>query len=164
MRIQCDDDLYRVDRVYLGPKGKPWPFRSTYRALGFAAGLAGIGLIVWRAIGFSQDPVVVLGLLAVSYVGAQVIDKKLTVDRPIIGELQRIWQELVAPRPDLTPKPLTTAMTANVTRWGPQAKLANRWWQQAVSTISSKSDRAVAKALGRRRGRIFTDGGWRDVR
>ncbi len=163
MRIQCDDDLYRVDRVFLGPKGKPWPFRATYRALVLTAGLLFLGVTVWRAVHLPFNTVILVAIGIGAYLGAQALDKRLTVDRPVLGEAQRIWQELTAPRPDVNPRAVTTRLTVDIPRWGPGAHPAKKRWRQGLSSVQAGSSRLLSTATGKPRGRVFIEGSWRDV-
>lgn len=156
MRVQCDDELYRLDRVFLGPKEKPWPFRATYRALVFWGFLSLIWLLAWRMIGLPLHVLVLLVLTTLAYPTALWIDKKLTADRPISSELGRIGQELLAPRPDLTPGETRRLHRLKVQRWAAGAAPDTRCLARA---------RAWFGSVGRRGGgRVYKDGEWSRVR
>lgn len=160
MRVQCDDELYRVDRVFLGPMGKPWPFRATYRAYVFWGLLTVSALLLWRMIGLPWHILVPLVLATLGYPTANWIDKKLTADRPIWSELERIVQELVAPRPDLNPADLSRVHKLRVQRWKAGAAPDNRWPARLWAWLGS-----VASRVGRRGGgRVYKDGEWSNVR
>ncbi|MCL2470380.1 MAG: hypothetical protein FWF25_01370 [Propionibacteriaceae bacterium] len=163
MIIQCDDDLYRVDRVFLGPPGKPWPFRMAYRGYGFWAGLLVVGVILWRLARLPWNVVVFVAILVAAWFGAQWLDKHLTADRPISAEISRIFQELTAPRPDLALEASATTAHVGVERWRAGAAPPKRWWQRAATAITAGPSRAASKALGKNRGRIFVNGAWQDV-
>lgn len=164
MTVQCDDDLYRVDRVYLGPKGKPWPFRMTYRGYVLWALLVIVGVVIWRTFHLPWGVLPLLCVAAAAFFGAQWLDKHLTADRPLGSEVSRIWQELTAPRPDLTPGPQTVALSVSVERWRPSAAPAPRHLAQAATAIMHTSSHVAAKVTGTNRGRVFVNGGWQDVR
>jgi hypothetical protein len=159
MRVQCDDDLYRVDRVYLGPRGKPWPLRATYRGWVMAGIIMLAVLIVWRMIGLPTPWMVLLGVAAGSYWLGQRLDRWFTADRPILSELGRVFQELAAPRPDLHPEPVTWRHEIEVTRWGPGAPPRPRWWKRLAAKI-----RALRDKTRRHQGRVYEQGGWRSVK
>lgn len=156
MRIQCDDELYRVDRVFLGPKQKPWPFRATYRGLVFWALLTLIWLLAWRMIGLPWHLLLPLVVAALAYPAAVWIDKKLTPDRPIWSELERIGQELLAPRPDLKPSETKRVHKLKVQRWKAGAAPDMRWLSRLRGWFGS-----VRRHGG---GRVYKDGEWSRVR
>lgn len=153
MRVQCDDELYRVDRVFLGPKGKPWPFRATYRAYIFWGFLAVGLLVLWRMTGLPWHPLVVLLIPTVTYPVALWIDKKLTADRPVTAEIERIWQELAAPRPALHPEEFTRRHALKVERWRSDAPPERKWWRRIGTPRAT-----------RRGGRVYRNGSWVNVR
>ena len=152
MRIQCDDELFRVDRVFLGPKGKPWPLRATYRAYVLWGFLAVGSLVLWRMIGLPWHMLVLAAIPIVTYPLATWIDKKLNADRPFLSELWRAWQELVAPRPALHPEPFTRVHGLKAERWKADAPPARRWWSRAKSPTAGRG------------GRVYRDGEWTRVR
>lgn len=156
MRVQCDDELYRVDRVFLGPKGKPWPFRATYRAYVFWGLLTLAWLLIWRLIGLPWHVLVPLVLATLGYPTAIWIDTKLTADRPIWSELERIVQELLAPRPDLKPTSTTQIQKLKVQRWPVGTAPADRWPVRLRTWL-----RSVRRRGG---GRVYKDGEWSNVR
>jgi hypothetical protein len=162
--VQCDDDLYRVDRVFLGPKGKPWPFRATYRAYGFWAGLTLVGVVLWRVVHLPWSIVVLIGIVIAGFFGAQGVDKHLTYDRPIVAEIIRVVQELAAPRPDLHPAPVSVSSQITVDRWRAGAVPPRRWWVRAAASVVHGFGRTMLKVLGRSRGRVYANGRWNDVR
>jgi hypothetical protein len=164
MIVQCDDDLYRVDRVFLGPKGKPWPFRLTYRGWVVCATLAIVIVIVWRMIHLPWHPVMLIGAVVVAFLGAQWLDVHLTVDRPPLAEIERLGQELAAPRPDLNPKPVAISGSIEVPRWKAGAVPDVRWYARLLPGLTHALSRASSSITGHKKGRIYVDGGWQDVK
>ena len=102
MRVRTDDELYRVDRTYLGPKGRRLPWRATYRAYGVWL----MAVLAFGAATFKLGaPISLLSVIAVLYVSALVtiwIMKRLDQDRPLVTLPVIMWHELTAPRPPLS--------------------------------------------------------------
>lgn len=97
MLIRPDDDVYRVDAVWLGPQGMTLPWTARYTAYGiwlffFVSILLIEGLLPMRV---SVPPVweVVLSVLA-TYALTGVIDH----ERPVRSVWQLLRTELTAPR------------------------------------------------------------------
>ena len=101
MRLRPDDDVYRVDAVWLGPRGLTLPWSARYSAYGIWLVLF-VGVLVVEAIlpmGVSVPPVweLVLSILA-TYALTGVVDH----DRPLISVVHLVMAEARAPR---GPKP-----------------------------------------------------------
>lgn len=98
MRIRPDDDVYRVDAVWLGPRGFTLPWVARYSAYGIWLTLFVAVLLIEAALpmGVSVPPVweLVLTILA-TYALTGVIDD----DRPLTSLAQLLRSELTAPRP-----------------------------------------------------------------
>ena len=97
MVIRPDDEVYRVDAVWLGPQGLTLPWSARYSAYGIWVVLF-IGVLLVEAvlpIPVSIPPVweLVLTILA-TYALTGVIDH----DRPLITVWQLLRNELRAPR------------------------------------------------------------------
>jgi len=163
MIVQCDDDLYRVDRVFLGPKGKPWPFRLTYRGWGLCGGLTVVIIVVWRLLHLPWHAVFLVAAVIVAFLAAQWLDHRLIVDRPMVAEVERLAQELTAPRPDLDSRPVVVSASIVVPRWKQGAVPDARWWRRLVPGIASAGSKVYSLVTGRRKGRVYLEGTWRDV-
>lgn len=101
MRLRPDDDVYRVDAVWLGPQGLTLPWAARYSAYGIWLVLF-VGVLLIEALlpmGISLPPVweLVFTVLA-TYALTGVIDH----ERPIASVWHLLRAELLAPRP---PKP-----------------------------------------------------------
>lgn len=55
MKFVSDDDIKRVDRRYLGPKGKLLIVRTSYRNWGIAVGVIVVVIFVWSFLGLPVD-------------------------------------------------------------------------------------------------------------
>lgn len=101
MLLRPDDEVYRVDAVWLGPRGLTLPWAARYSAYGIWLVLFVSVLLVEAIlpIPVSIPPVweLVLTILA-TYAVTGVIDH----DRPVISVWQLLRTEVTAPR---SPKP-----------------------------------------------------------
>lgn len=97
MLLRPDDDVYRVDAVWLGPRGLTLPWSARYTAYGIWLILFVTILLVEAALPMpvSVPPVweTVLSVLA-TYALTGVVDH----ERPLSSLLQLIRSELAAPR------------------------------------------------------------------
>jgi len=97
MLLRPDDDVYRVDAVWLGPRGMTLPWTARYSAYGIWLVLF-VGIILVEAVlpmAVSVPPVweVVMSVLA-TYGVTGLIDH----DRPVRSVWQLVRVEMTAPR------------------------------------------------------------------
>ncbi len=105
MLLRPDDEVYRVDAVWLGPRGLTLPWTARYSAYGIWLMLF-VSVLLVEAIlpmGVSVPPVweLVLTILA-TYAVTGVIDH----DRPVVSVWQLLRAELTAPRPPKAERPI----------------------------------------------------------
>ena len=104
MLLRPDDEVYRVDAVWLGPRGLTLPWSARYSAYGIWLVLF-VGVLLVEAVlpmRVSVPPVweLVLTILA-TYALTGVIDH----DRPLVSVWQLLRTELTAPRRDAAASP-----------------------------------------------------------
>ena len=104
MRLRPDDDVYRVDAVWLGPRGLTLPWSARYSAYGIWLVLF-VGVLLVEAVlpmRVTVPPVweLVLTILA-TYALTGVIDH----DRPLVSVWHLLRAEATAPRPRQTVRP-----------------------------------------------------------
>ena len=107
MRLRPDDDVYRVDAVWLGPRGLTLPWSARYSAYGIWLVLF-VGVLLVEAVlpmRVTVPPVweLVLTILA-TYALTGVIDH----DRPLVSVWHLLRAEATAPRPRQTVRPART--------------------------------------------------------
>ena len=111
MLLRPDDEVYRVDAVWLGPRGLTLPWAARYSAYGIWLVLFVSVLIVEALLptGVSVPPVweLVLTILA-TYAVTGVIDH----DRPVITVWQLLRAEVTAPRPPKAERPVRLTAAA----------------------------------------------------
>lgn len=163
MDVRTDDDLYRVDRTYLGPKGRSLLIHATYRQWGLFFVVAVILLVCARALDLPVNPMTLLCGVTAAWFIALGISKRLTYDRPLFAEMVRLGQELIAPRPNLNPQPETHKVVVSVPVWTYGARPNPRWWARLGHALASSWLALGQRVTGRRKGRIYEDGRWRHV-
>ena len=109
MRLRPDDDVYRVDAVWLGPRGLTLPWSARYSAYGIWLVLF-VGVLVFEAVlpvPVSMPPVweFVLSVLA-TYAVTGVIDH----ERPLSSVWQLLHVELSAPRAPRQARPIRVSL------------------------------------------------------
>ena len=109
MRLRPDDDVYRVDAVWLGPRGLTLPWSARYSAYGIWLVLF-VGVLVLEAVlpvPVSMPPVweFVLSVLA-TYAVTGVIDH----ERPLSSVWQLLHVELRAPRAPRKARPIRMSL------------------------------------------------------
>ena len=111
MRLRPDDEVYRVDAVWLGPRGLTLPWSARYSAYGIWLVLFVAVLLVEALLPMSVSvpPVweLVLTILA-TYALTGVIDH----DRPLVSVWQLLRAEATAPRPSQPVRPFRTSASA----------------------------------------------------
>jgi hypothetical protein len=120
MRLRPDDEVYRVDAVWLGPRGLTLPWTARYSAYGIWLVLF-VGVLLVEALlpmGVSVPPVweLVLSILA-TYAVTGVIDH----ERPIASVWQLLRAELHAPRPPKSARPIRISPRSVRVRENPHA-------------------------------------------
>ncbi|MCT2587364.1 hypothetical protein [Actinophytocola gossypii] len=97
MRIRTDDEVYRVDAVWLGPPRATMPWRARYVAWGVGAVVFLVVLTVERRIGISLFWSIAWGIV-VTILITRLITSKISHERPL-GAAAAMWvRELTAPR------------------------------------------------------------------
>jgi hypothetical protein len=98
MRIDADDEVYRVNAVWLGPDQRfQFPWRATYRAYGVGLVLFMLGIgIAHQLYGVTFWSVVFTGLAAVRLTRS--ITRRMGYERPFSAVAAMAMKEMSAPR------------------------------------------------------------------
>ena len=111
MLLRPDDEVYRVDAVWLGPRGLTLPWTARYSAYAIWLVLFVTVLLVeaMLPIDVSIPPVweFVLTVLA-TYAVTGVIDH----DRPVVSVWQLLIAEVTAPRPPQPERPIRLSLAS----------------------------------------------------
>jgi len=101
VRIRTDDEVYRVDAVWLGPPKATFPWRARYVAWGVGTVVFLLVLTVFRQMGISLFWSIGWGL-AVTIGITMIICARISHERPL-GAVLTMWaRELTAPREIVT--------------------------------------------------------------
>ncbi|MGQ0837695.1 hypothetical protein [Actinokineospora sp.] len=97
MRIRTDDEVYRVDAVWLGPPKATFPWRARYVAWGVGTVVFLLALTVLRNLGVSLFWSIGWGMVATIAL-TMLICSRISHERPL-GAVLTMWvRELTAPR------------------------------------------------------------------
>jgi len=127
VRIRTDDDVYRVDAVWLGPPKATFPWRARYVAwgVGTAAFLLVLTVERWMGIGFGFFPTA--WALVATVLITRFITGRIGHERPL-GAVLTMWsRELTAPRETSTGRGgAVTATRVRVNGQRPRPKIKQR--------------------------------------
>lgn len=98
MRVRTDDEVYRVDAVWLGPPRATFPFRARYVAWGVGIIAFFLTLAVQRQLGFDFGFFTVAWGLVITIVLTRVICGRIGHERPLGAVLTMGARELLTPR------------------------------------------------------------------
>lgn len=102
MYVKPDDDIYRVDAVWLGPPGATVPWRARYVAwgIGLVSSLLVLTVLrLWFPFGFftaAWSIVIAIGI-------TRLVGRKITHERPLRDVGLLAVRELTTPREKTTP-------------------------------------------------------------
>ncbi|MGH3436795.1 MAG: hypothetical protein ACRDRN_10045 [Sciscionella sp.] len=98
MRVRTDDEVYRVDAVWLGPPKATFPWRARYVAWGVGIVTFFVVLGVERQLGIGFGFFTVAWGLIITIVLTRLICGRITHERPL-GTVLTMWvRELTTPR------------------------------------------------------------------
>ncbi|GAA3851908.1 MULTISPECIES: hypothetical protein [Amycolatopsis] len=98
MRIRTDDEVYRVDAVWLGPPKATFPWRARYVAWGVGIPVFLVVLAVERQLGFGFGFFSTAWAFVITILITRMITAKISHERPL-GAVMTMWlRELQTPR------------------------------------------------------------------
>lgn len=98
MRIRTDDEVYRVDAVWLGPPKATFPWRARYVAWGVGIPVMLVVMTIERQLGFGFGFFSVAWAFVATIVVTRLITAKISHERPL-GSVLAMWlRELRTPR------------------------------------------------------------------
>ena len=98
MRIRTDDDVYRVDAVWLGPPKATFPWRARYVAWGVGTVMFLVTLGVERQLGIGFGFFSTGWGLLITIALTRLIGSRISHERPLTAVALMWLRELTAPR------------------------------------------------------------------
>ncbi len=96
--VRTDDEVYRVDAVWLGPPRATFPWRARYISYGIGLLVMVAVMFVQRRIGIELSFFSVAWALVLTVVFTKFIGKRIHYDRPVEAVLKLFSHELTGPR------------------------------------------------------------------
>ncbi|MDQ3826039.1 MAG: hypothetical protein M3325_10015 [Actinomycetota bacterium] len=102
MRIRTDDDVYRVDAVWLGPPRATFPWRARYVAWGVGTVMFLVVLGIERQLGIGFSFFSTGWALLITIALTRLIGSRISHERPLSAVALMWLRELTAPRKQTT--------------------------------------------------------------
>ncbi len=145
MRIRTDDEVYRVDAVWLGPPRATFPWRARYAS--YAVGLVVMVAVMFaqRRLGISLGFFSVAWALMITVAVTRFVGHRIDEDRPLFEWLTLFLHELRGPRRVLVAT--GSALDAGHVRVGTSPRRPARAAEVAGVEVAG-AEAADAKAAG----------------
>ncbi|MGH4008795.1 MAG: hypothetical protein ACRDTH_11680 [Pseudonocardiaceae bacterium] len=98
MRIRTDDEVYRVDAVWLGPPKATFPWRARYVSWGVGMVVFLVVLGVERQLGIGFSFFSTGWALLITILLTRMIGSRISHERPLTAVAAMLIRELTAPR------------------------------------------------------------------
>jgi hypothetical protein len=96
--VRTDDEVYRVDSVWLGPPRATFPWRARYVSYGVGLLVMIVIMFVQRRIGIGLDFFSVAWALVLTVVATRFLGKKIDYERPLSQVAEHFRHEVTGPR------------------------------------------------------------------
>jgi hypothetical protein len=111
VRIEADDEVYRVNAVWLGPEQFQFPWRATYRAYGLGIVIFVLLLAIVRQLyGVTFWSAAFVFLFAIKL--TQIVNRRMGYERPFSAVVAMAIHEITAPRRSTQRRGLAAAAKA----------------------------------------------------
>ncbi|MFC5996006.1 hypothetical protein ACFQE5_17510 [Pseudonocardia hispaniensis] len=98
MLVRTDDEVYRVDAVWLGPPRATFPWRARYVSYGLGLFVMVFVMFVQRRVGIGLDFFSVAWALIATIVITRFLGKRINYERPLGQIITLFRHEITAPR------------------------------------------------------------------
>jgi hypothetical protein len=98
VHIRTDDDVYRVDAVWLGPPRATFPWRARYSAYGVGLLVMLVVMFVQRRLGIDLGFFSVAWALLITVAVTRFVSRRINDERPLLEWLTLFVHELRGPR------------------------------------------------------------------
>lgn len=144
MRIRTDDEVYRVDAVWLGPPKATFPWRARYVAWGVGFGLFLLVLTVERQLGIPFGFFSTAWAFVITIALTKLITSRISHERPLGAVLAMWFRELTTPREKTTGE--GGAVSASKVRIRAQRPRAHRARRGARMPVTADTRQRVMQA------------------
>jgi hypothetical protein len=96
--VRTDDEIYRVDSVWLGPPRATFPWRVRYIGYGIGLLVMVVVMFVQRRVGIELDFFSVAWALVITVVVTRFVGKRIDYERPLGQVLEMFRHEVIGPR------------------------------------------------------------------
>ena len=98
MLVRTDDEVYRVDSVWLGPPRATFPWRARYVSYGLGLVVMIVVMFVQRRVGIGLDFFSIAWALVITVVVTRFLGKKIDYERPLGQVVELFRHEVRGPR------------------------------------------------------------------
>ena len=98
MLVRTDDEVYRVDSVWLGPPRATFPWRARYVSYGLGLVVMILIMFVQRRVGIGLDFLSVAWALVLTTVVTRFLGKRIDYERPLGQVVELFRHEVRGPR------------------------------------------------------------------
>ena len=98
MLVRTDDEVYRVDSVWLGPPRATFPWRARYVSYGLGLVVMILVMFVQRRVGIGLDFFSVAWALVLTVVITRFLGKRIDYERPLGQVVELFRHEVRGPR------------------------------------------------------------------
>jgi hypothetical protein len=98
MRVRTDDEIYRIDQVWLGPPSATFPWRATYASYLVGFLIFVMVLFVQRRIGIQFNILPTAWALVITVALTRLISRKVNYEKGVVHLFQHFWYEVTGPR------------------------------------------------------------------
>lgn len=96
--VRTDDEVYRVDAVWLGPPRATFPWRARYVAYGVGLLVMLLVMFVQRRLGIGLDFFSVAWALIITVAATRLVGQRIDYERPLGQVVSMFWNEVTGPR------------------------------------------------------------------
>lgn len=102
--MRTDDEIYRIDQVWLGPPRATFPWRATYASYltGFVIFI--VVLFVQRRVGISFNVIPTAWALVITVALTRLISRKVNYEKGVLHLFEHFWYEVTGPRQRTAPR------------------------------------------------------------
>ena len=120
MRVRTDDEVYRVDAVWLGPPKATFPWRARYVAWGVGIVVFLLVTAVQRQVGFGFDVINTGWGFVITVALTRFICARISHERPLSSVVAMWVRELTAPQSRRLG--ISTATACATYQWEPRSR------------------------------------------